>query len=145
VRAANRKRNGNVMEKEMIRLAMQARANAYVPYSGFRVGACLQTDSGEFYLGCNIENAGYTATNCAERTAFFKAVSDGRRNFTRIAIMGGYEEETMDFCPPCGVCLQVMMEFCNPETFEIILGNAKGECQVYLLKDLLPMGFRLSK
>ena len=125
----------------MIRMALDARKNSYVPYSNFRVGACLQTESGEFYIGCNIENAGYTATNCAERTAFFKAVSEGKRRFQRIAIMGGYDEKDMDFCPPCGVCLQVMMEFCNPETFEIVLGNAKGEIKVLLLKKLLPMGF----
>lgn len=129
------------VRKEMIDMARDIRKNSYIPYSNFRVGACLQTDSGELYLGCNIENAGYTATNCAERTAFFKAVSEGKRNFQRIAIMGGYNDEDMDFCPPCGVCLQVMMEFCNPETFEIILGNAKGEIKVFLLKDLLPMGF----
>lgn len=129
------------VRKEMIRMALDARKNSYVPYSNFRVGACLQTESGEFYIGCNIENAGYTATNCAERTAFFKAVSEGKRRFQRIAIMGGYDEKDMDFCPPCGVCLQVMMEFCNPETFEIVLGNAKGEIKVLLLKKLLPMGF----
>lgn len=129
------------LRREMIQIALEARKNSYVPYSDFRVGACLQTDSGEFYIGCNIENAGYTATNCAERTAFFKAVSEGKRKFQRIAIMGGYDEEDMDFCPPCGVCLQVMMEFCDPKFFEIILGNSKGEIQAFLLKDLLPMGF----
>lgn len=127
--------------KEMLNLARKARTKSYAPYSKFHVGACLKTNSGEFYLGCNIENAGYTATNCAERTAFFKAVSDGKTDFEKIAIMGGYSEETLDFCPPCGVCLQVMMEFCNPETFQIILGNSAGECKVYLLKELLPMGF----
>jgi cytidine deaminase len=132
------------MEKEirkMIDMALQARAKSYAPYSNFHVGACLQDDSGEFYLGCNIENAGYTATNCAERTAFFKAVSDGKRHFKRIAIMGGNNEDTLDFCPPCGVCLQVMMEFCNPDTFQIILGNSDKEYKIYLLKELLPMGF----
>ena len=129
------------LRQEMIRMALEARKNSYVPYSNFRVGACLQTDSGEFYIGCNIENAGYTATNCAERTAFFKAVSEGKRKFKRIAVMGGYDENDMDFCPPCGVCLQVMMEFCDPENFEIVLGNAEGEIKVFLLKDLLPMGF----
>lgn len=127
--------------KKMIEMALDARKNSYVPYSDFRVGACLQTKSGEFYTGCNIENAGYTATNCAERTAFFKAVSEGKKEFQKIAIMGGYKDEELDFCPPCGVCLQVMMEFCNPETFQIILGNAKGDCKVVLLKELLPMGF----
>lgn len=127
--------------RKMIEMALDARKNSYVPYSNFRVGVCLQTKSGEFYTGCNIENAGYTATNCAERTAFFKAVSEGKNEFQKIAIMGGYESGKLDFCPPCGVCLQVMMEFCNPETFQIILGNSNGECKVFLLKDLLPMGF----
>jgi len=127
--------------KKMIKMALDARKNSYVPYSNFCVGACLKTESGEFYTGCNIENAGYTATNCAERTAFFKAVSDGKRKFQKIAIMGGYQNQKMDFCPPCGVCLQVMMEFCNPETFQIILENSNEDCKVYLLKELLPMGF----
>lgn len=130
----------NELEKILV-MAEDARKNSYVPYSAFRVGACLQTASGEYYTGCNIENAGYTATNCAERTAFFKAVSEGKKEFKRIAIIGGYENGKMDFCPPCGVCLQVMMEFCNPETFEIILGKANGEYKIVLLKDLLPMGF----
>lgn len=132
------------MEKDidkMIKMALQARKKSYAPYSNFRVGACLQADTGEFYLGCNIENAGYTATNCAERTAFFKAVSDGKKQFQKIAIMGGNDKEKLDFCPPCGVCLQVMMEFCNPEIFQIILGNSDGEYKVYLLKELLPVGF----
>jgi cytidine deaminase len=127
--------------KEMTALALQAREQSYAPYSKYHVGACLETEEGEYFLGCNIENAGYTATNCAERTAFFKAVSEGKRRFQRIAIMGGAEGGALDSCPPCGVCLQVMMEFCNPETFEIILGNAKGEYQIYLLKELLPKGF----
>lgn len=129
--------------KEMIQLALQARKNSYAPYSKFHVGACLQADSGEYFMGCNIENAGYTATNCAERTAIFKAVSDGKRSFKRIAIVGGENDKEMEFCPPCGVCLQVMMEFCNPETFQIILGNSKEEYKIYLLKELLPVGFGL--
>ena len=135
---------GIIMEnnvKDIITLALQARKNSYAPYSKFHVGACLETNSGKFYTGCNIENAGYSATNCAERTAFFKAVSEGEKNFQRIAIMGGYEEDKLDFCPPCGVCLQVMMEFCNPDTFQIIVGNSKGKCKIYLLKELLPKGF----
>lgn len=127
--------------KKMIEIALEARKNSYVPYSNFRVGVCLKAKSGEFYTGCNIENAGYTATNCAERTAFFKAVSEGKKEFQKIAIMGGYRDGKLDFCPPCGVCLQVMMEFCNPETFQIILGNKNGDCKVFLLKELLPVGF----
>lgn len=127
--------------QKLLQMAKEARKNSYAPYSKFHVGACLQADTGECYTGCNVENASYSVTNCAERTAFFKAVSEGKKKFQRIAIVGGYEEETMDFCPPCGVCLQVMMEFCNPESFEIILENSDGEQKVILLKELLPMGF----
>lgn len=127
--------------KEMIDLALQAREKSYAPYSKFHVGACLQTKTGDYFLGCNIENAGYTATNCAERTAFFKAVSEGKREFQRIVIVGGAENQEIDFCPPCGVCLQVMMEFCNPETFQIVLVNKKREYRIYLLKELFPEGF----
>ena len=89
----------------------------------------------------NIKNTGYSATNCAERTAFFKAVSEGKRSFQKIAIVGGAEGEELDYCPPCGVCRQVMMEFCNPETFEIILAKSEEEYQIKLLKELMPMGF----
>ena len=104
------------------------------------MGACLKAGSGKLYTGCNIENAGYTATNCAERTAFFKAVSEGERVFEKIVIVGG-EKEIADFCPPCGVCLQVMMEFCNPETFKIVLAVDKEHYDIYTLKELLPLGF----
>lgn len=129
------------MENEkIIQLALEARKMSYSPYSKFSVGACLETKSGKYYTGCNIENAGYTGTNCAERTAFFKAVSEGERTFERIAIVGG-GKEVADFCPPCGVCLQVMMEFCDPETFQIVLINKAGETQKFLLKELLPKGF----
>ena len=127
--------------QELFRLAKEARKNSYAPYSGFHVGACLQAGTGEFYTGCNIENAGYTATNCAERTAFFKAVSEGKKQFLRIAVVGGPGEEIVDFCPPCGVCLQVMMEFCDPDRFDILLENSKGVRKKFLLRDLLPMGF----
>ena len=126
--------------KTMIEMAIAARKMSYSPYSGFAVGACLKAGSGKLYTGCNIENAGYTATNCAERTAFFKAVSEGERVFEKIVIVGG-EKEIADFCPPCGVCLQVMMEFCNPETFQIVLPNKSGDTQEFLLKELLPKGF----
>lgn len=125
--------------RKMIQMALEARKMSYSPYSGFSVGACLKAESGKLYHGCNIENAGYTATNCAERTAFFKAVSEGERKFEKIVITGG--KEAADFCPPCGVCLQVMMEFCDPETFRIILTNSKMETREYLLKELLPKGF----
>ena len=127
--------------KELIRLALEAREMAYVPYSGFKVGAALLTKEGKVYKGCNIENAGYTPTNCAERTAFFKAVSEGEREFSAIAIVGGKGGLPTDYAYPCGVCRQVMMEFCDPEEFEIVLGNSAGDIKVIKLKDILPEGF----
>lgn len=120
-------------------LATEARKNAYAPYSDFRVGAALLTKGGKVYTGCNIENAAYTPTNCAERTAFFKAVSEGERDFEAIAIVGGKGEEPSEFCAPCGVCRQVMAEFCDP-SFRVILGNVQHFC-VYRLKDLFPLSF----
>ena len=128
-------------DRELIRLAYQARASAHAPYSGFRVGAALLTNSGKVYTGCNIENASYGASNCAERTAIFKAVSEGQRNFRGIAIVGGETEGCLQMCPPCGVCRQVMMEFCDPETFQIILAIDETNYAIYTLKDLMPMGF----
>ncbi|MBO5259160.1 MAG: cytidine deaminase [Agathobacter sp.] len=126
----------------LIEQALNARKQAYTPYSGFQVGAALLTKSGKIYTGCNIENAAYTPTNCAERTAFFKAVSEGEREFEAIAIVGGAKEaEYLDFCPPCGVCRQVMMEFCKPSEFQIILGRSKEEYKIYTLEELLPLGF----
>lgn len=126
----------------LVELALQAREQAYTPYSGFQVGAALLTKQGEIYTGCNIENAAYSPTNCAERTAFFKAVSEGEREFEAIAIVGGDKAAVeLEFCPPCGVCRQVMMEFCNPSEFKIILGKSKEEYQIYTLQELLPMGF----
>lgn len=127
-------------EKELVKRAIQAREAAYAPYSKFRVGACLLTKTNKIYFGCNIENASYPATNCAERTAFFKAVSEGEREFQKIAIVGG-AKQIEDLCPPCGICLQVMMEFCKPETFEIILGRDDLQYEKYLLRELLPKGF----
>ncbi|MDO4521700.1 MAG: cytidine deaminase [Eubacteriales bacterium] len=130
--------------KEMIRLAFEAREKAYTPYSGFKVGAALLAKNGEVYQGCNIENAGYTPTNCAERTAFFKAVSEGIMEFERIVVVGGAEGTEMgefDLCPPCGVCRQVMREFCDPDSFEIILAKSEEEYKSYLLREILPLGF----
>lgn len=127
--------------KELIRQALEAREMAYAPYSGFKVGAALLTKEGRVYKGCNIENAGYTPTNCAERTAFFKAVSEGEREFSAIAIVGGKGDLPTDYAYPCGVCRQVMMEFCDPEEFEIVLGNSAGDIKVIKLKDILPEGF----
>ena len=129
-------------ETELIELACKGREQAYTPYSGFRVGAALLTRSGTVYLGCNIENASYGPTNCAERTAFFKAVSEGERDFEAIAIVGGPGEgRTGEMCAPCGVCRQVMTEFCDPKTFRIILENGGGKVRTFLLEELLPLGF----
>ncbi|MDO5408236.1 MAG: cytidine deaminase [Eubacteriales bacterium] len=168
--------------RKLINLAYQGRERAYAPYSGFCVGAALLTKSGQVYLGCNIENASYGPTNCAERTAFFKAVSEGEREFAAIAIVGGPRVESSDqtepgkkcsgqiglgeessgqtgpgeqrsgqiepeeqhsgqMCAPCGVCRQVMMEFCDPETFQIVLEDGAGGIRTFLLKELLPFGF----
>lgn len=129
-------------EKDLIELAYHARESAYAPYSGFRVGAALLAKSGKIYLGCNIENAAYGPSNCAERTAFFKAVSEGERTFDAIAIVGGKSEEREgQMCPPCGVCRQVMMEFCDPEQFEVILATSVEDYAIYRLKELMPFGF----
>ena len=121
--------------RELLEEAKKARLKSYAPYSKFQVGAALLTKDGKIYHGCNIENASYTPTNCAERTAFFKAVSEGDREFEKIAIVGGKEgTEADDLCAPCGVCRQVMMEFCNPEEFQIILADGKDNMKVMSLK-----------
>lgn len=117
--------------------AVAAKAHAYAPYSRFRVGAALLTEDGEVYRGCNIENAAYSPTNCAERTAFFKAVSEGKRAFAAIAIAG----DTEDYIYPCGVCRQVMAEFCVPKTFQVILVHTPDDCKVCTLEELLPGAF----
>lgn len=134
-----------MMEKAQIqRLIETAVAQldyAYAPYSGFRVGAALLAKNGAVYTGCNIENAAYTPSNCAERTAFFKAVSEGIREFDAICIVGGQNGVLTEYTPPCGVCRQVMMEWCDPEKFEIILATDTKRYQIYRLKDLFPRGF----
>lgn len=127
--------------EELIKAALHMRTFSYVPYSGFRVGAALLTRSGKIYTGCNIENASYTPTNCAERTAFFKAVSEGEREFAAIAIAGGAQGSALDYCPPCGVCRQVMMEFCDAKVFQVILVKSETEYRVFTLEELFPMGF----
>ena len=124
----------------LIEEAFAARKMAYTPYSHFLVGAALLTEKGGIYRGCNIENAAYTPTNCAERTAFFKAVSEGERDFTAIALCGGLNGVVKDYCAPCGVCRQVMREFCKPD-FKIILVKSEEEWKVYTLSQLLPEGF----
>ena len=130
---------------KLLEEAKKARLKAYTPYSNFKVGAALLTKSGKVYLGCNIENATYTPTNCAERTAFFKAVSEGEREFEKIAIVGAKDgEDANEMCAPCGVCRQVMMEFCDPKEFQIILANGENTCRVMTLEELLPCGFSSS-
>ncbi|MGI6279214.1 MAG: cytidine deaminase [Acutalibacteraceae bacterium] len=127
---------------KLISHALEARKQSYSPYSHFQVGAALLSKDGRLYTGCNIENAGYTPSNCAERTAFFKAISEGVKEFSAIAVVGGAEgADELDFCAPCGVCRQVMMEFCDPETFEIILATDTENYKVFTLKEILPMGF----
>ena len=127
--------------KELIRLAYDAQTRSYCPYSHFATGAALLTADGKIYQGCNIENAAYGPTNCAERTAFFKAVSEGERKFVRIAVVGNYQGQTGDYCAPCGICRQVMTEFCNVDTFEVILARGPEDYKVYLLKELIPQHF----
>lgn len=129
-------------KRELAAAAFAAQKKAYAPYSGFYVGAALMTAEGRIYQGCNIENASYGASNCAERTAFFKAVSEGERDFTAIAIVGKPKDaERYEYCAPCGICRQVMSEFCDPQTFEILLAKSVEEYQTYRLLDLLPLSF----
>ena len=125
---------------ELIETAMKQRRYSYAPYSKFRVGAALLTKSEKIYGGCNIENAAYSPGNCAERTAIFKAVSEGERDFKAICIVGGKEEIPTDYAPPCGVCRQVMMEFCSPD-FLIILALDQDNYQCHTLGELFPLGF----
>ena len=127
--------------RTLIETAIRQLEFAYTPYSHFKVGAALLAEDGTVYTGCNIENAAYTPCNCAERTAFFKAVSEGARRFRAICIVGGMEGKLAGYTAPCGVCRQVMMEFCDPEQFEIILAASPDDYQVYRLKELLPLGF----
>ena len=133
------------MEKTMIEklidTAIKQLDFSYTPYSSFKVGAALLTKKGEIYTGCNIENASYTPTNCAERTAIFKAVSEGVRDFQAICIVGGKNGVLTEYAAPCGVCRQVMMEFCDPETFQIILAVDKEKYDIFTLNELLPLGF----
>lgn len=125
----------------LIEQAMEQLQFSYAPYSGFKVGAALLAKDGTVYGGSNIENASYTPTNCAERTAFFKAVSEGVREFDAICIVGGKEGILTEYASPCGVCRQVMMEFCNPDTFQIILATSKEQYEIFTLRELLPLGF----
>lgn len=124
---------------ELVEMAEKTRARAYSPYSDFKVGAALLTKSGKHYVGCNIENASFTPTVCAERVAFFEAIKNGERDFEAIAIVGGKAGEKPAFCAPCGVCRQVMAEFCQKD-FRILLGT-KEDFKAYSFEDLFPLSF----
>lgn len=129
-------------KKELIRSAFLAQKRAYTPYSGFQVGAALLTRDGKIYEGCNIENASFGATNCAERTAFFRAVYEGERDFLAIAIVGKPERaQEFQYCAPCGICRQVMAEFCSPKEFQILLPRSEEDYKEYTLEELLPLSF----
>lgn len=128
-------------EKMLFLEAVKARESAYAPYSHFKVGAALLTKNGTIYRGCNIENAAYTPSNCAERTAFFKAVSEGERDFTAIAIAAGAEEKGLEMTSPCGVCRQVMREFCDPKIFYIVMGTEQESLVRMSLEELFPQSF----
>lgn len=133
-----------ISDRELIVKAFEAQNFCYTPYSNFNVGAALLGTNGKVYQGCNIENAAFSPTNCAERTAFFKAVSEGQQDFSAIVIVGNKADVKMsegDYCAPCGVCRQVMAEFCNPETFRVILAKSPDDYKEFLLKELLPLGF----
>jgi cytidine deaminase len=128
-------------DKEIIKAALEARKKAYAPYSGFYVGAALLTQNNNIFTGCNIENSSYGATNCAERTAIFKAVSEGEKEFLCIAITGGKEAEPDSFAFPCGICRQVMREFTNPKEFRVIVAISEENYKIYTLEQLLPESF----
>jgi cytidine deaminase len=134
--------------KLLIKKAFEARKYSYSPYSHYQVGAALLAENGEIYTGCNIESATYSPTNCGERTAFFKAISEGVKDFRAIAIVGGMEgtkDGEFDYAPPCGVCRQVMAEFCSYDDFDIILAKSEDEYEIFKLRQLFPLGFDKSK
>lgn len=129
-------------KSELISIALEARKKAYVPYSHHQVGAALLTKNGKVYTGCNIENVAFGPTNCAERTAFFKAVSEGEREFAEIAVVGGPEDaDELNYFPPCGVCRQVMTEFCDYNNFRIILAKTPEKYKEYTLNEIQPVAF----
>lgn len=127
-------------EKELCREAVDAMKNAYAPYSGYKVGAALLTEKGKLFAGCNIENAAYTPTVCAERVALFNAISSGERNFTAIAVAGGKDGVISGAFPPCGVCRQVMAEFCAPDFTELVV-TGEDSYKKYTLNELFPQAF----
>ena len=126
--------------EELIEQAREARGQAYAPYSGFTVGAALLTEDGRIFTGCNVENASYPVCTCAERTAFVKAVSEGARDFAALAICGGPENGETQYCPPCGVCRQLMAEFCEGD-FLILLAKSATDYEAHTLDELLPDRF----
>lgn len=128
-------------DQELIKTAFDALPGSYSPYSHFHVAAALLCGDGTVYTGVNIENVAYTPTVCAERVAFFKAVSQGQREFLTIAICGGKNGVVTDYCPPCGVCRQVMSEFCSPKEFRILLAKSPEDYKEYRLEELLPESF----
>ena len=130
-----------IRPEELLSLAARARESAYTPYSGFAVGAALLASDGTVYTGCNIENAAFTPTVCAERVAIFRAVADGKRDFSAIAVVGGKAGERAGRCTPCGVCRQVLAEFCEPERFTVYLLGNDGLPEVHVFSELLPFGF----
>ena len=131
-----------ILIEKLIKKAIEMLNFSYAPYSNFHVGAALLTSEGKIYTGCNIENAAYGPSNCAERTAIFKAVSEGKKEFEAIAIVGGKNGKIENFCPPCGVCRQVLAEFCKKD-FEIVLAKSKNEYKIMTLEQLLPESFSL--
>lgn len=131
-----------ILIEKLIKKAIEMLNFSYAPYSNFHVGAALLTSEGRIYTGCNIENAAYGPSNCAERTAIFKAVSEGKKEFEAIAIVGGKNEKIENFCPPCGVCRQVLAEFCKKD-FEIVLAKSTNEYKIMTLEQLLPESFSL--
>ena len=132
--------DGKVIET-LIDTAIGMMDYSYVPYSHYHVGAALMTAGGKIYTGCNIENAAFTPTNCAERTAFFKAVSEGETDFKAICVVGGKHKIMNGPAQPCGVCRQVMMEFCDPKTFLIIMASGRKSYEIHTLGEMLPLGF----
>ena len=129
------------LEQKLMRTAMEYRTRSYSPYSGYQVGVALLSAEGEIFGGCNVENAAFSPTNCAERTALFKAVSEGKREFTAIAVVGGKAGEKTELCTPCGVCRQALVEFCNPKEFVVYVGTGEEDYKGYLLEELLPLSF----
>ena len=130
--------------EKLVSMALDAMQHAYAPYSGYKVGAALLCKDGSVVCGANIENEAYGPSNCAERTAIFTAVFEGKRDFAAIAVVGGKDGVASDYFPPCGVCRQVMLEFCEPD-FKIYMGKQDGTYQEILLRDFMPYGFRASE